>query len=136
LKETIEDGFYQVMRDDGTKCYIFRIKTNEENGAQVIAKARKFGSRDYYKFGLIENGGIRQTNRWKDKDYNTLVMEATDVLFDREAAHEAGKLYARSFGRCYVCNRPLTDPHSTAAGIGPDCAGTRSQRELSLMENE
>jgi hypothetical protein len=128
----VQDGFYQVMVGD-MQCYIFRVRTNED-GSQTIAKAKKYGSRTYTPFGIIRGEGIEQRAFWKDRDYNTLIMEATDALFDREASMEAGRLYAKSFGRCYVCNRPLTDPHSLATGIGPDCAGTRKHTELSLLD--
>jgi len=33
----------------------------------------------------------------------------------------AAETYAHEFGRCYVCNRTLTDETSRALGIGPDC---------------
>jgi hypothetical protein len=36
---------------------------------------------------------------------------------------EAARLYGQKIGRCYKCNRRLTDKVSRAAGIGPDCAG-------------
>lgn len=34
----------------------------------------------------------------------------------------AGELYGQEIGRCWKCNRHLTDEASRAAGIGPDCA--------------
>lgn len=34
-------------------------------------------------------------------------------------------LYGTEIGRCYVCNRTLTDETSRALGIGPDCRGRR-----------
>jgi Family of unknown function (DUF6011) len=34
---------------------------------------------------------------------------------------EAGVLYGREIGRCYVCNRTLTDDLSREMGIGPVC---------------
>lgn len=34
---------------------------------------------------------------------------------------EAGVLYGREIGRCYVCNRTLTDEVSREMGIGPTC---------------
>lgn len=33
----------------------------------------------------------------------------------------AGARYGKEIGRCYRCNRTLTDPTSRALGIGPDC---------------
>jgi hypothetical protein len=44
---------------------------------------------------------------------------------------EAGVLYGREIGRCYVCNRTLTDDLSRELGIGPVCrdggVGARAQ---------
>lgn len=34
---------------------------------------------------------------------------------------QAGALYGQEIGRCYRCNRHLTDETSRALGIGPDC---------------
>jgi len=34
---------------------------------------------------------------------------------------ESGALYGREIGRCYVCNRHLTDELSRELGIGPTC---------------
>lgn len=34
---------------------------------------------------------------------------------------EAGPRYGQEIGRCYVCNRLLTDEESRRLGIGPDC---------------
>lgn len=38
----------------------------------------------------------------------------------------AATLYGVEIGRCYVCNRTLTDETSRVLGIGPDCRGHRS----------
>lgn len=35
---------------------------------------------------------------------------------------ESGMMYADKIGRCYRCNRHLTDEESRARGLGPDCA--------------
>jgi hypothetical protein len=34
---------------------------------------------------------------------------------------DAGPRYGREIGRCYRCNRTLTDAVSRSLGIGPDC---------------
>jgi hypothetical protein len=34
---------------------------------------------------------------------------------------ESGRLYGTEIGRCYVCNRHLTDELSRELGIGPTC---------------
>lgn len=130
---TIPDGFYQVIMDGNTN-FIFRIRTHGADekvrpGQQIIALAKHFGSRTFTSFGVIREGSIAfQFRRWKRQEYNDAVLTAAKlVMGDTETA---GQLYARSFGRCYVCNRPLTDPHSLATGIGPDCAGTRKHVEV------
>ncbi len=128
----IEDGFYQVLL--AGRDFIFRIKTDEKTGVQSIAKAKRFGSRTFTTLGRIDNGTlVRNGVYWKDEEYQAAVVEAMTLLSAGEDAvrEAAGKLYARSFGRCYVCNRPLTVPDSLATGIGPDCAGTRAHHELS-----
>src|SRR5450755_1398720 len=129
----IADGFYQIILPDKTN-YIFRIKTQEQEPyRQVIAKARRFGSRTFSSFGYVEDGHLYQQGRWKDQAFNDAVIAAATLLLTGNAL-EAAQLYARTFGRCYVCNRPLTDPHSRDTGIGPDCAGTRKHVELSAGE--
>jgi hypothetical protein len=42
-----------------------------------------------------------------------------DIAQDPEAA---GKAYADEIGRCFSCNRTLTDALSRSRGHGPDCA--------------
>lgn len=51
----------------------------------------------------------------------TLALEA--ILNAPGGPEMAAKLYGVEIGRCYKCNRRLTDATSRAAGIGPDCAG-------------
>lgn len=127
----LEDGFYQVIL--GKRDFIFRIETDKKTGVQTLAKAHKFGSRTYYTLGRVQDGVLLPSNiQWRDPDYGAAVDEAAALLIAGEDAvrEAAGKLYARSFGRCYVCNRPLTVADSLATGIGPDCAGTRAHHEF------
>jgi hypothetical protein len=42
----------------------------------------------------------------------------TAIAADIEAAR---KLYADTTGKCWSCNRLLTDPVSVSVGLGPDC---------------
>jgi hypothetical protein len=50
-------------------------------------------------------------------------------LLTPDSREDAGMMYARTFGRCRICNRRLTHPDSVATGIGPECAGTRKRVE-------
>jgi hypothetical protein len=49
--------------------------------------------------------------------------EASQALAAIELAGPAaaGQLYGQEVGRCYACNRHLTDATSRQLGIGPDC---------------
>lgn len=74
---------------------------------------------------------------WKDRTFVKQVIgghpefavrgrRAIEVLEAILAAgtREAAVLYGREIGRCYVCNRTLTDDASRAAGIGPVCSAS------------
>ena len=119
----ILDGFYLVILDG--KQFIFRAQDHR------LAKVRAPGSRTLYDLGPIESP-IPERVRWTSEEVTRQNYKAANALLtgDPEAA---GKMYAREFGRCYVCNRKLTDPHSVQTGIGPDCAGTRKHTELTLF---
>ncbi len=47
--------------------------------------------------------------------------EATAALAAIAADPEAGPRYGQTIGRCYACNRTLTDATSRTLGIGPTC---------------
>jgi hypothetical protein len=135
--KVIKDGFYQLA--DHVE-FIFRIRTHgtdekKRPGQQVIALANKPGSRTFINFGVIQDGKIaKQFMRWEQEGRDP-IREAADLLLSGDM-DEAGRVYARSFGRCYVCNRKLTDKHSLVTGIGPDCAGTKKHVELGLFDIE
>jgi len=131
--KVINDGFYQVIIDD--KSYVFRIYTHESDAKtypcrQIIAIAGGRNSRTFTNFGIIQDGVIiHQFVWWKREEYNDGVVAAAKRLLEGDT-DEAGRVYGRKFGRCYVCNRKLTDPNSLATGIGPDCASDRNHVEL------
>jgi hypothetical protein len=78
---------------------------------------------------------IPTEGRWAGRTFVRLVLpnsetenirnrqQAADILAgiaaDPDAAH---RLYADVTGRCWKCNRMLTDAVSVARGTGPDCA--------------
>jgi hypothetical protein len=45
--------------------------------------------------------------------------QISEVLADPRSSAIA---YGKTFGKCSVCNRDLSDPESVALGIGPVCA--------------
>lgn len=49
--------------------------------------------------------------------YRTVLQAILDA-----GPEKAGFAYADAIGRCYKCNRHLTDDDSRARGMGPDCA--------------
>lgn len=133
---TINDGFYMVILDN--RDFIFRIKTHDEYdqkypGKQVVAKVRKFGSCTMHNIGWLDEGQLKRTGlRWTNPEYDAAVINAVTLLLEGDEAvrEAAGKLYARSFGHCYVCNRELTHPDSRDTGIGPECSSRRKHLEL------
>lgn len=135
----VADGFYAVedaLAPQG--LWIFRVKTQLETakrwpGQQMITRPIRFGSRTFHPVGVVNESGQVLHAGWTfdDASRQGAIMEAMKLLEDTAAAVNAGKLYARKFGRCYVCNRQLTVADSLDSGIGPECAGTRQHvREL------
>jgi hypothetical protein len=61
-------------------------------------------------------GGKLFTSRDASQDN---VTQMTEVLADPRSAAIA---YGKTFGKCSVCNKDLSDPESVAQGIGPICA--------------
>lgn len=124
----IPDGFYAVDRGNGS-FFIFRIRTR--NGEQILAKAYKPGSRTFHTFGVIRDGAVTQTGHWQSPAVERAIVTAATRLLAGDL-EDAGRMYARNFGRCFICNRTLTHPDSVATGIGPECAGTRRHVEVDL----
>lgn len=56
-----------------------------------------------------------------DRDAPVRGRAAAAVLAAIADDPDAGRRYGREIGRCYRCNRTLTDDESRAAGIGPVC---------------
>lgn len=62
-------------------------------------------------------------NRLSSENYVMISRAESDaarVLIDA-APQAAAERYAREIGRCYACNRQLTDAESRRLGIGPEC---------------
>jgi len=74
---------------------------------------------------LQAGGDLRRIGSFRP-DGSTTAIAAQSVLRDLAVdPANAATRYGRELGICSVCGRPLTDPESRAAGIGPVCAGKR-----------
>jgi hypothetical protein len=119
----IHDGYYTV--ENGGKHRTFRLRTNDADSnfapnKQVIAfLTGSDNESDYLNFAFVIDGELKPWRRFQHG--YTSVIEAAQFLLSGHA-DDAGKMYARESGNCYVCNRMLTDPVSIEQGIGPSCA--------------
>jgi hypothetical protein len=88
--------------------------------------------------GVLKFFRIDRPTQGKWKGYTFVKVQASDDYFPVKGAAAkfvlesvevdpaaAGERYGREIGRCYVCNRTLTDETSRALGIGPDCRSRR-----------
>lgn len=119
----LSNGFYTLTFPDGSHR-TFRIRT-ERSGALVGKRTIALligpdNTSDYEGFGFIENSGVKVWKRFqgtRQERYGAIVFVlAGGEIPDEYAAYEL--LVSR---RCFVCNRPLTDAASIAAGMGPFC---------------
>lgn len=117
---TILDGYYTVVFD--TEHRTFHIWTQPADatfapGKRLIALLGKGG--EYTTFAFVErNGGINVWRRFIS--CYAVVAEAARFLTSGDT-RAAGTMYAMQSGRCWRCNRMLTDPLSIKLGIGPYC---------------
>ncbi len=73
---------------------------------------------DYTFFGFLVDGTVKF---WRNFSNNQPAERLTRIT----RALEIIKAYALNSGRCYVCNRLLTNPARIASGIGSECASRR-----------
>jgi hypothetical protein len=57
-------------------------------------------------------------------------QESALKAIESHGIEESGALYGWTIGRCYKCNRHLTDETSRTLGIGPDCRSQLSKASL------
>lgn len=83
------------------------------------------GHLSFYEVRHIEPGRVLVAALGPDERH-WLSRARTTVLLARIAdvgVEVAAKRYADEIGRCFTCNRTLTDEESRARGQGPVCAG-------------
>ena len=123
--QTIHDGFYTIAH--GTSHKTFRLQTQPADAAfapnkQVIGFLRGSNNEaDYTSFAFVIDGRIVPWKRFQS-GYEQVLQAAKYLVSGPSESHEkAGRFYAMQSGRCYACNRLLTDPLSIELGIGPTC---------------
>ena len=117
----LHDGYYTVAWQGQHRTFRVHMQPLDSNfasGKQVISYLSGNGS-DYTGFGFVIDGQIHLWKRFRS-GYDTIIAAARFLVQGDHNA--AGKMYAQQSGKCYVCNRLLTNPLSIASGIGPICA--------------
>ena len=98
---TVPAGHYAVTMTDGAALTFYRVDVpTDGRWAGYVFVKRVIGGRP---------------------DVAVRGADARAVLTAIAADDDAAARYGREIGRCYVCNRHLTDETSRALGIGPDC---------------
>lgn len=115
--ENVPDGHYATPSTDPgdhQPLRFWRIRTprGHRTGVQYLYRMESDNARYY---GTIRNG-VAQPN-------TTRVLDAIRA----EGIVASAQRYGVEIGRCFVCNRALTDATSRSLGIGPDCRGARSR---------
>jgi|SRR5215467_130391 len=121
----VNPGFYTLVYGNGEHRTI-RVKTIKDGALKGKIKIGYLtGSNNessYTDFGFLSDEG--QVQFWKKLNYDETkqarIRRAVQIIADRAA--DLGKAYAMDSGRCYRCNRLLTNPASLQTGIGPECA--------------
>jgi hypothetical protein len=102
-----EPGYYVKPRSDGSG-----------NNDFIVVVKNKAGTHVYGKKLMIEPGypGKRKTAKWVYMPGAASALAGLDVLTIEEAA-----AFGHLHGFCFKCCKPLTDPESVKAGMGPVC---------------
>jgi hypothetical protein len=102
---SVPDGYYAVAQEGHKNALsFFRLRTGK--------KGKWAG------FQFIDLLASTTPYPVRGKDAREKVYAAIREV----GVNEARQAYGREIGSCGVCNRPLTDDHSRALGIGPVCA--------------
>ena len=105
----VPSGLYAVPGGDTRlKVKIDNVTSGKWEGWIFVKDGAEYGSKERY-------GSQKPGSTYSGKIVEALTAIAADPF-------EASKAYGKLVGRCGVCNRPLEDEKSVAAGIGPICA--------------
>lgn len=78
----------------------------------VLSEADDIGQGEY--LGKIHNGSFQPVRTCTPEQRSRILAAAANPL-------EAIIAFGRQTGKCSICNRPLSDPDSLQAGVGPVC---------------
>jgi hypothetical protein len=102
-------------REDGYFCVPFIGGDNHTDYTFFGIRTRNNGSGDRYVVHVVGGHG-------DIKDMSLAWIERAIVALDAVDYLGALMNYGTKLGHCGMCGRTLTDQHSRAMGLGPDCA--------------
>lgn len=120
----VKPGYYTIVMPEVEGHITFRVEVQANDarfapGEMIISRLVGPDNTSNYKgvaFARKYGGGY---NVWSKHREDKKLRAALDILAgDPKAAAEG---YAKKSGRCYRCNRLLTEPLSIDLGIGPEC---------------
>lgn len=125
---TIEVEAGYVARAGCRPHYTFRVEYCPASGVWHESWMVKMlqGGEDFRYIGMLEGGKVRLTAKSRLKHDSQPYRILSRVLACYWTGEQA-KIMAAGWrvlheGRCCVCGRPLTNPGSIEAGIGPKCS--------------
>lgn len=123
--ESVPNGTYTVVMNGEHRTIRLRkdFRTDSVEGTQVAAfLSGPDNTADYTGFAFVTGGEIKVWGKYRDSAAVAKTREFLSFLMSgRENWEKAGNAYAKESGRCFVCNRPLTNPDSLAVMVGPEC---------------
>lgn len=124
------------IKTDQHFTYRFKFPRQRNEGEDILFVTYRGGDGRWLYMANLEHGTIKQTRKTNPYMRHHPATLAITWFFEKmeqtgqlprgvEVAHE---------GRCGMCGRKLTDPHSLKMGIGPECAKLRLRHphQLSL----
>lgn len=123
--ESVPNGTYTVVMNGEHRTIRLRkdFRSDSVEGTQVAAfLSGSDNTADYTGFAFVTGGEIKVWGKYRDSAAVAKTREYLSFLMSgRDNWEKAGNAYAKESGRCFMCNRPLTNPDSLAVMIGPEC---------------
>ena len=124
--EEMPEGYFTIVYPLHNTHRTLRLRRQDADdvfmpGCLIVSKMTGSDNESHYSgIGHIKNGILTV---WKKaaQDQQTVNAIVSALNKIRVNTEETGKAYAMRSGKCWVCNRLLTNPESIQAGIGPEC---------------